>query len=398
MSADLVLLARRHWTGTLLLIAATGGVFASGLVLQLLAIRWLDGAEYARFVLAIGLGNAAGMVAAIVSPVVAEQAANGRARPLPASPRVVALWGIGAGGVLVALLGFSTDPGLAALAVLQVPLVFAIAVGTGGLQGEIRVSATALSTTVWAATRLGIAVGLALAIVRDDRMFVLGLVLALACQVATLRALGAFRRIEWVPNVDVRGLLRQYATWLTFGWIVNADVIVAPLLLPDGAAGDYALALTLGRQAIYLVAPVAFVLLPISWSRPPWQQRSLLLGVCALGAAVTVAMVLVLTPAPGAVVELLRPDEPLADSMLVRLYALIGGVGAFATLLFVLGAGTRSMPSLRALFAFGLTLGVALVLIGRDSRGLAVTQLLALATIAAWLWRLDWRATSPSPR
>lgn len=378
----------------LLLIGATATAFASGLAVQVLAIRWLDPAAYARFVFAIGLGNAAGMIGSIVTPVVALRAAAGIARPLPGSPATTLLASGVMFGMLALVLGAAIGWGLAAIALGQVPLVLVVAVGAGGLQAETRFQAMAVAAMAWAGSRLLLVGVLGWFIARADWLFALALVLALLVYAGLLALAGAFRRVEVGRATDSRALLRQYVLWLLFGWVLNADAILGPIVLSGQAAGDFALALTLGRQAVYLAAPIAFVTMPLVNAAPAAGQRARLNALVAVAALIAAGSAIVLVPVPNLVANLVRPGQPVEDAALARAFAGVGGLGALVTLLFAFAAGAGALPRTRTLALLAVATGAAMAVLGTSPMRLIVLQAGALSFLAATLWLGARRATA----
>jgi hypothetical protein len=332
--------------GTVWLALGIAATFVFGLFLQLLGLRTLSDGAYATFVFGLGLGNVANAVAAAVQPVVAARAAADDGTFLPASPRALV-----AGAVLlclagVALLGPSVGPVTAFLAVAQIPLHAAVAVGLGRLQAARAFARLSGCLVVWSVVRIAVVVPFVLTGRASAEVFVLALPAALAAELALLAGLGAFRGVAWRTAPDGGALRGSYGLWALFAWLLNADAVYALLFLDPANADRYATALTLGRQPIYAVAPLAMVLLPVTQAGGRGGQRERLRAILGVAALVFAGSFVVLGIRPDLVLGLLTGNAAATSAALVRGYTAVGSLAAAATLLmtftFALGGAPRT--------------------------------------------------------
>ena len=245
-----------------------GSTFLLGLVLQLLALRTLSGGGYATFVLALGVGNVANALAVVVQPVVAARTAGGDSSLLPVRPTaaLAAAATLTLGGA--AALSTVTEPVIALFIVLQIPVHAAVGIGLGRLQARRAFGLIAASLGFWAAARVLIALAAMAGPPAATSALVFALPGAQLAQLALLWWLGAYREVRWARAADGSELLRRYALWAVFAWLLNADALYGHARLGPEVADSYAVALTLGRQALYAAAPLAIVLLPVTQAAP----------------------------------------------------------------------------------------------------------------------------------
>lgn len=380
--------------GLVWLVGGFGSTVVLGLALQLLALRGLSDGDYTTFVFGLGIGNVANAVAAAIQPVVAVRAGTAQPAFLPAAPApilaVVILTTVAGIGLLTPGVGVL----VAAFACLQVPLHAVAAVGLGRLQARRAFAQIAGLNALWSLVR--ILVVLPAVIVSDGSatVFVLALPAALAVELVVLALLGAFRGSSWRAAADGRVLRRTYGLWALFGWLLNADAIFARLFLDRAAADAYALAVTLGRQPLYAVAPLALVLLPVTQSGRPAEQRRRLGAILLVSSLLLAGTLLVLGGWPRAIVSVLTGDPDRADATLIRGYAIVGSLGAAATLLLTFAFAMGRMPRLGALTLLALGSGIVAAAVGGDPNRLLIVQAAVVATLVIGSTVLGLRATA----
>lgn len=380
--------------GAAWLALATGVAFLLGLALQLIGLRSLDGGDYATFVFALGLGNIAAAVAAAVQPVVAFRAGTARPAFLPARPALLVGLALGTGAVAALLLAPEVGAAVAVLALLQIPLHTAVGVGVGRLQHARAFARIAVAQVLQMVARIAIVLPWVVAGRASALPFVAALALALLAALALLLAAGAFRGTAWESAADARALLATYALWALVAWLLNADALYARLTLSVADGDAYALALTLGRQPLYAVAPLAVVLLPVTLAADPAEQRARLRAILAVSALLLLGTLLVLAVWTRPLIDLLTGDET-GDPLLVRGYAVVGSLAAAATLLLTFAFALDRPPRLRLLVALALVPAPVALLLD-DPRALLALQATVVAALLALCWRSAFRATIPA--
>lgn len=366
--------------GTLLLTLAMAFVFAMGLALQLFAVRTLDDAQYSTFVLSLGIATVATMVASAIQPVVALQMLRGDSGFLP-----IAAPGLFGGLALVLvvttlLLEQQLGLWLALLTTSQVPLHLAIGVASGVLQGRTSFAALAFGMVLWSGTRLCAAVALDRFGVDAELSLVAGLAIALGVHLAWLVARNGFAGLTLQAGGEARHTLRNYVAWLSAGWVIYGDAAMARVLLPGTDGARYALALTLGRQAIYASSPMVTTLVPAAAlaQSPPRHRLAAILGVSAL---LTTGLAVGMGLDPALTATLVAGTAERADPALFRGYVVVGGLGTLSMLLLAWATASDRLPVWPlASVAAALPL-VSLVLVDTSS-ALLVIQFFALTALA----------------
>lgn len=379
--------------GLISLTLSVGSTFVLGLALQLVAIRHLAPDGYSTFVLALGIGNVAAAVAGAIQPVSATHVLTGAgdgALPLPAGWLAC----IAIGGTLLAAGALSPQLGFAAasLAVAQLPLHAIVAVGMGELQGRREYLRLAIAYSCFAVVRLGFAL-LAMAGDRGgETAFVAALPAGLLATIALVGMLGGYRQSSFGTGGSPVRLAVSYTLWAVFAWLLNADAIAARLVLPSNEAGQYALAVTLGRQALYAILPLSFVLLPATQAGDNASQRTRLLAIMGVSAVVLMAAIVALGVAPSEVARLVSGHEKAVVPGVLRGYAVVGSLGALATLEFTFLFALGKTPRLGVLTALTACASGLLMLASSDVALLAV-QLSVITGLAVWLTLLGFEAT-----
>lgn len=383
----------REYRGLAWLTVSVGLTLVLGLALQLLAIRRLSGGEYATFVFALGLGNVAAAIASAIQPVVAARVHDGSVDgvlPLPPGP-LAALTGAATlfvAAVFAPALGFPA----ALLAVLQVPLHAVVAVGLGSLQGRGSYPALALGYACFAVVRIAFVL-LVLPLGRAGEVaFVASLPAGLVATILLLSAFGAFDSRTFRRTVEAARLLPAFATWALASWLLNADAVFARLVLPASEAGHYALAVTLGRQSYYLVTPLMFVLLPVTRAAVGEDQRARFAAIFAVFLVLLAGSAVVLGIAPNAVAGLLTGEDEHGFGTVLRGYAVLGPLGAFASLQLTFLFGLSATPWARGLAALAAVSSPLLALAWSGPAMLAA-QALVLTTLVAWATKRGFEAT-----
>ncbi len=380
------------WLGVGVAVAAL-----AGLALQLLGLRVLDDGAYATFVFGLGIGNVAAALASAIQPVVAVRVGAPQSAFLPATPLVIGIAAIVTGGLAAALLAPRVGLLVAVLALLQVPVHAVVGVGVGRLQGRRAFGAIAAAVVLQVGFRIAVVLPPILGGHGSATVFVLALPASLLATLVLLLVVRAYRGTDWRVTTDGRRLLGHYALWALFAWVINADAVVARLLLSAEDADAYALAFTLGRQPLYVVAPLTTVLLPVALAAHAAEQRERLRAVFAVSALVLVGTVLALGVWTEPIIGLLTGDPASGDPTLVRGYAVVGPLAAAATLLLTFGFALGCAPRLRALAL--LTAGGALAATVVDGPGaLLLLQAAVMAALVALCAVLAIRATAPAGR
>ncbi len=384
--------------GTIWLTAGIATTFVFGLALQVLGLHRLSTGEYATFVFALGIGNVANAIAAAIQPVIATRSATGNQTFLPAPPGIL----IGGVAILMILavgtLGRSVGALTALAAISQIPLHAVVAVGHGRLQARRAFARLAIGLGVWSIARILIVVVVMMSGSTPASAFIFALPAALLIELALLIGLGAYHGIRWQPATDSQQLLSHYALWALFAWIVNGDAIYARLFLSAADAGKYAIAITLGRQPIYAVAPLAIVLLPVTLRDDAKGQRRRLYAILMTSLLLVVGTWLVLGVRPQLLVDFLAGTSGRADTVLIRGYAILGSLTAAATLLLTFAFALRHAPRT---FALGVTVVVYFCVAAafvRDPRQLLCFQLLAVGPLVIHWTYLGMRATARASR
>ncbi len=385
-------------TGAMQLAAGIGVTVLSGLLVQLLALRSLSNGAYATFVLALSVGNVANAIAAAIQPVVAKRVLTGRTAFLPAPIHTV-LSVLTVGCLLATVvIGRGIGALLAFAIVLQIPLHAAVAVGQGSLQAQCAFARLASGIAIWSVARVAVVVA-AFATARGSvTMFVLALPIALFVELVVLVLLGAYQQLSWRFASAGRQLLGHYALWVIFGWIINADAIYARLLLPLADAGAYATAATLGRQPIYLAAPLVLVLLPVTMGSDDRDQRHRLAAILVLSVALLAGTVLVLGIWPERIVVFLTHAPERADGALLRGYAIAGPLAATATLLLAFTFALHCTPRLRDFAVISVIYTLVAIVVIRTPRALLLLHIGALFAVVVSCLRVAMRATRPLER
>lgn len=380
--------------GAIWLAAGIATTFVFGLALQVLGLHRLSAGDYATFVFALGIGNVANAIAAAIQPVIATRTATGNQTFLPAPPRVL-LGGVAILMILaVGTLGRSVGTLTALAAIAQIPLHATVAVGHGRLQARRAFAQFATGLGIWSIARILI-VTIVMAIGSAPvSAFVLALPAALVVELAFLVGLGAYHGIRWQRAPDSSQLLSHYALWALFAWIVNADAIFALLFLSAADAGKYAIAITLGRQPVYAVAPLAMVLLPVTLGAQLASQRHRLYAILLVCLLLATGTFLVLGVQPHFVVALLTGSEGRADNALIRGYAVVGSLIAAATLLLTFTFALDRAPRLSGLCITAVASTLAVAALVHGPRQLLCFQLAAVGLLVVQWTCIGLRATA----
>jgi hypothetical protein len=374
------------------LAVAVAWTFVLGLALQLIALRTLSGSDYSDFVLALGISNVASAIAAAIQPVVAARAASGRRTFLPFPGAVITPLGLAAYVASVAALAPTVGVSIATLAVFQIPLHAVVGVGLGNLQAERSFKRMAICTSVFAFARVAVVASAVSTGSASSVVFVFALPTGLVATIVVLLAVGGYRGVEWRGASDV-GLLAEYGLWAAFAWMLNADAIYARVFLPATDSARYAVAITLGRQPLYAVAPIVMILLPITLGAEAAGQRRTLHAILIVSVALSIAAFSVLGARPDAVVSALTGHRGGGYAPLVRGYALIGSLAALVTLELTFLFALFVRPSLFVLGAGALaTLGVVWISVNSGGE-LLIVQGIVVGLLALWFTCLSWRAT-----
>ena len=383
-----------HGTGIVWLGLGFGVTVSFGLILQLLALRGLSGGGYSTFVAAIGIGNIASAIAVTLQPVVAARSMSGSRAFLPCGPRVTVVAAVTITASVAVLLGLTLGPATGLLAALQLPLHAVAGIGLGRLQARSQFGRMAVALSGWGAMRL-VVVGAAVSLGEaSPEAFVLALPLALLAELAILWAAGAYRGVGWQAAPDSKQLMRRYAVWGLFAWLMNADALYGGTLLDTAQRDLYAVALTLGRQPVYAVAPLATVLLPAALASTPGSQRARLRSITLVSLLLFVGASLVIGLRPEALVGLLSGGTQPADAMLMRGYVVIGSLTAFASLALTLTFAVGALPDLRRWGSLALLSAAVALLFVATPQALLALQGAVVGSVTAGLAVLAWRATS----
>ncbi|MHB8645863.1 MAG: hypothetical protein ACYDAR_08760, partial [Thermomicrobiales bacterium] len=291
-------------------------------------------------------------------------------------------------------LGRSVGALIALVAISQIPLHALVAVGHGRLQARRAFARLATGLGTWSIARILIVAVVMMSGSAPVSAFVFALPTALLVELALLIGLGAYHGVRWQPATDSRQLLSHYALWALFAWIVNADAIYARIFLSAADAGKYAIAITLGRQPIYAVAPLAMVLLPVTLRDDAQGQRRRLYAILMTSFLLIVGTWLVLGMRPQLLANFLAGTSGRADGVLIRGYAILGSLTAAATLLLTFAFALRHAPRtvvLAVTVAVYFCIAAAFV---RDPRQLLCLQLLAVGPLVIHWTYLGMRATA----
>ena len=365
--------------GLLWLLGSTACTIACGWTLQVLAIHRLGDLEYSSFVFALAIGSIAAILGGAIQPVVAASAMKGEGSWLSASAAPLAGAIAALTGALILVTAPAVGFAIAILSIVQLPIHLAVGVVSGWLQARRAYRALSIAALCWTGARILLALGAPL-FLSSAVAFLLALPAALAVQFACLaiahHQAGSLRESRQAPVAVPWGML---LAWCAIGWIVYGDGVMARLVLGPSAAADYALALTLGRQAIYVATPVATVILPIAATSGLAGRRRLFLATIGAMGCMFGGLWLALGTFPGETVKLVLLNPSYESLTAVRLYALIGTVSFGALLLASLltgsGAGIRAAP-----LAAIAVLSTATMAWLTDSPGsMAVVQLMAVA-------------------
>ena len=357
--------------GAFLLVLATGAVFVLGLALQLIAVRALDSAAYATFVLALGLATIASMVASSVQPVVAMRVLSDQAGYLPFGLRTgMPTLGILTVAVWLALTGTIGNSG-ALLVAIQLPMHLAVGVLSGLIQGRRSFGTLSLGMAVWSASRVGAASLLLILGVDAEVSLLFALDAALFAHLIVLALGVSWSSACWTTSKSSLRDFSEFAGWLASGCLLFGDAIACRLLLPDVSAARYALAVTLGRQAVFAASPLSTVLLTTVQERP--DDRGRLGLVAGIAVVLTVFLGAGVGIAPAAAVALLTGSASLADPWLIRGYVLVGGLGAAAVLLLAWAGGLGRLPA-TGLQLLALAGALSVGLVADSARSLLLMQ------------------------
>ena len=394
--ASVRLIWEDHGGGAAWLTAAIAVTFFLGLGLQLLGLRSLNNGDYSTFVLALGIGNAANALAVAIQPVVAVRASSRQPAFLPGPLRSVLLVTTVATGVTVVLLAGSIGPLGATLVMLQIPLHAVVGVGLGRLQAARSFRRVAASLGIWSLARITIVLPFVAGGAESANIFLAALPGALLVEIAVLARLGAYRQVTLAPARDGGHLLRAYAFWLLFAWLLNQDVVWARLFLSPSDADSYALAFTLGRQPVYAVAPLVNVLLPVTLASASLRlQRRRLWAILLVSTLLLAASFAVFGVAPAPIARLLTGDAASFDATLIRGYVAVGALTAAATLLTTQLFGLGATPRLRVLLIpTALSALAAPVAAGTSALSLLAVQGLIIAALVALFSVQGFKATS----
>jgi hypothetical protein len=175
--------------------------------------------------------------------------------------------------------------------------------------------------------------------------------------------------------------------WLALAWIIYGDGIAARLVLSSRQAADYGIAITLGRQAPYLAAPFATVILPTVLDADSRERRRILWLSLVGTAVVLVAATMALTLATDTTVRLLLLHPTYESLEAVKLYSVIGA-GAFGSLLFAaVLTGLGSSLMVRYLVIVAVVDTVALAVFAGSPLRLAIVEAASVLTagvVLAW--------------
>ena len=387
--------------GTGWLALGVGTTFVFGLLLQVLGLRSLEHGAYSTFVVGLGLGNVANAICTVVQPIVAAHGDRERAAFLPVE-RTPALLMTAAGTVLATVaLAPSVGAFEAAAGLLQIPLHVVGAAGLGRLQAARSFRKIALVLALWSVSRVAVVLPWILTGNASAAVFMAALPVAALVQLGLLSAFGAWDGLDLTaPVAQRRALLHHYAFWALFAWLLNADAILARVSLSATAADAYAIALTLGRQPAYVIAPLMMVLLPVTRGAHDGEQRGRLHAIGLVSLLVAGGTFVVLGLRPDLILTALTGTADSSSTGLVRGYALVGSLAAAASLLmtFVFGLGRApriavmaSLPVAQAAFTLGLVSRGSTLLFVQGAVLAALTGLLVWVALRATATRGESR-------
>lgn len=363
-------------------------VLASGVGLQLLAIRSLSHGDYATFVVGIGFANAAGIVGNVVQPIAAIRSsvdATGPIVPVPHGAAVVVLAATFGAivSLLVSFVGFWEAMSMASL----LPLHAIIAVGLGRLQAHRAFRRISVVSVSLVPSRLLFAAAFGYAGWSTGASFVTALLASAVLAASATALVGGLRGLYGAFGSD-RRLAVTYAAWGALAVLIHVDVLVVKLAFSETDASRYAAAFTLGKLGLFAVGPIALVLLPVAQPLAGGAVRSLSAATVIVTLVVGLAMFAGLGFYPETVARLVFGEsQPVGSAGLIRIHLLIGIVNVLmllqSTLLFARGVRPPLVPMMIAASLVGMTA------IGRlELTQIATVQLAAnVAAAAIMLWR-----------
>jgi O-antigen/teichoic acid export membrane protein len=203
---------------------------------------------------------------------------------------------------------------------------------------------------------------------------------------------------------ETRFFLTAAVVLLAYAGLINADAVLAPLLLPAGEAGAYAGAVTVAKVILFAPIAVGFILLEATareHERGADTDRALYLAlafVLTTSGAVALAYVL----APGFFVAVVVGAQYPFAARIVPLYALAALSNALLNLWIAYFVG-RGRTAIGSILAAGLAAEVALLVgLARDAESMvrivtAVALAMQLVAIGTFAWgRLAPRRPEPA--
>ncbi len=356
--------------------------FVIGISIQAAAVRILSLSSYSTLVFGLAIGNVANAIASAIQPVVAVGHRTTDERFVPCSVKIIGTFTVLLSTLAVLVMRTSVGLVAAAATVSQVPIHALVAVGQGRLQAKSRLVPLAISVSIFAFIRLVMLFASLVAGVKSIYPFILALPIGLLGTLGYLHVVGAFRQVSWKPIQDKGSVVAGYLLWASLAWLVNADAIYARILLPDDAAGSYAVAFTLGRLPLFAVAPLAMVLLPVTAQRAGTDQTRRLTGIVVAGLVLVFGSLVVLAIQPAFSLTIFTGNDGTASFSIVRLHALIGSFGAVATLLWTFAYASGQRPPL----VFSLVSSAVLIpvsIYSGSAVALALGQLCIVITLLA---------------
>lgn len=375
----------RDLSGLMWLLGSSAVTIVCGWTLQVMAVHQLDAAGYSSFIFALAIGSIAAILASALQPVVAATRMKDEYSTFGAPPLVAVMVALPI--VVMLLTAPSVGSTVAGLAGVQLPIHLAIGVFAGRLQARRAYRTLSLAAVLWTIGRI-LFVLVGGIFISEETAFLVSLPAALVLQLALLVFADRPREPRHVSTAVQTaipwGLL---LTWCVIAWIVYGDGIMARVVLKPSQAADYGIALTLGRQAMYIAAPLATVILPAVLSSGPAARRRLFLATVAATGIIFLASGVTLALLPDLTVKVLLLDPAYGSLTAVRLYALIG-TASFSTLLsasFLTGAGER-MGSTTLVAVAVLAVGSMMLFVDSPA-SLGVVQCVAVSAAALLLLR-----------
>ena len=382
----------RDLRGLAWLSAPTGVVVVSGWALQVLALHVLGDEGYATFIFSLGVGGVSAVIGSAIQPVSASLALAGRP-PLRVKSGPTTAAAIGAFTVVGTLAtGPSTGWLVAFAAMSQLPLNIVLGAVSGELQARRAYRVLSLGLLIWTIGRIACAVALDVAL-DSELALLLCLPMALLLQLSYLE----LHRRRSSQSLQAGGLnsfpLQLLMTWGVVAWLLYGDGVLARIVLSPASAANYGVALTLGRQAMYIAAPAATVLLPVTVDADARTRKRIFFLMLLATAGVLVLASVSLMIRPDLVVHVLLvrlPGSPAA----IRIYALSGsfGFGSLLAASFLTGTTQRmNLPGLACVAAVSLLSALTLV---HSSLSLAALQAVTAAAMFGILVRDSRKSVS----